>query len=319
MYTETDKNKMRDFIVRLISNPCFKNEPALAIESNIIQFLSQNATALRATFSSQNYFPNLNWKNAQDLFYNILTDEMDKQLLPKIKNIFQKNINFQFLNVILNRQIPAETFQNEMIKIISKFIKRFEIRNNLEYFIKIIDNNLIEKYLNEVFEKRSYIAREIQIVERLKLSPEFLSGLIKIIILISLLGYLRDDMSDASLLQKTSVKERNFGNIYAEKTFYEKIIRSITKTSSIFNEEIINKIIAFHLNFNDDKSIPATSRFSKIFFILGKNYNPKTKLDKGADTFEKSWFQSQRRNYKFFGFDIDMLNELYRISAENFW
>ncbi len=244
MYTEKDRNKMKTFIDRLISNPCLKNESPLSIESNILQFLSQNDAPLKATFSSQEYFPNLNWNDIQDLFYNVLTDEIDGQLLPRLRAIMQKNINFQSLNIILNRQIPQETFQKEMLNIILKFIKRFEIRHNLENFMKVVENNLIEKYLDEIFEKKAYIAREIQFVEKLKLSPEFLSGLVKVIMLISLLGYIRNDISVAALLQKSSAKENRFGNIYAEKSFYEKLIRGSSSPSLIRPSRTLKKSMA---------------------------------------------------------------------------
>ena len=43
------------------------------------------------------------------------------------------------------------------------------------------------------------------------------------------------------------------------------------------------------------------------------------KIDRGAETSDKSWFNVARRNYKFYGYDLDMLVELHSISAENGW
>ena len=223
------------------------------------------------------------------------------------------------MNTLLNRQLPSETFQKEMINFTTKTLKRFEIRRNIDAVIKIINNNLIDKYLNQIFEKKSYIAREILIVERSKIPPDMTSHLIKVIMLISLLGYIRADMNDATLQQKIAAKEIKLGNLYMQKSYYEKLIRQFTTGLSILSEDLVKKCISFHLNFNDDRSVPATSRFAKILFTLGKNYKPHIKIDKGADTYEKSWFQAQKKNYKYFGFDIDMVNELYRISAENYW
>ena len=105
----------------------------------------------------------------------------------------------------------------------------------------------------------------------------------------------------------------------AQKNYYDKLIRKNLTVTTIFNEDIIQRSIAFHLSFNDDRSVPATSRLAKILFNLGKTYFPKQKRDRGADTYEKSWFQAQKKNYKYFGFDIDMINELYRISAVKYW
>jgi hypothetical protein len=50
-----------------------------------------------------------------------------------------------------------------------------------------------------------------------------------------------------------------------------------------------------------------------------KHYKPYTKVDRGAETPDKSWFNIARRNYKYYGFDIKMLDEFYKIAAENNW
>jgi hypothetical protein len=42
-------------------------------------------------------------------------------------------------------------------------------------------------------------------------------------------------------------------------------------------------------------------------------------VDRGANGPDSSWFSVARRNYKYYGFDIKMLDELYRIAADNGW
>ena len=43
------------------------------------------------------------------------------------------------------------------------------------------------------------------------------------------------------------------------------------------------------------------------------------KIDRGAAASDQSWFNVARRNYKYYGYDFDLLTELYNISAENGW
>lgn len=319
MYTENDKNKMRIFIQKLISNPCFEKEPIISIEDNIIQFYIQNKKALFATFTSQNYFPNLTPKNIEELFQNILFEEINNKLIPEIKNNIKTKLNFNFISQMFKIPIQVEIIQNELIDVLLKVINRIEIRRNLNSALKLLNNNLIYKYINILLETKGYISREINLVERLKLPPEMIPDLIKVIIIISLLGYIRNDINDLSLEEKINTKPIKAGNVEMQKSFYLKIMRQLFTKSILAHEEILNRSVSFHINFEDDKSIYATSRFAKIFFIFGKNYNPKSKLDKGADAYEKSWFQAQKKNYKYFGFDIDMINELYKISVVKYW
>jgi len=46
---------------------------------------------------------------------------------------------------------------------------------------------------------------------------------------------------------------------------------------------------------------------------------PVTRVDRGAVSPDKSWFNISRRNFKFYGFDIKLLDELYKIAGENGW
>lgn len=310
---------MKAFIQRLMMNPALANEPKIVVEDNILAFFTQNQRALKATFSSPQFFPNLNWQQVQQLFLLTLMEEINVYLLPDIKVLVEKKIDFAFLNAMLHRQIPANILQGEIFKFCGNALKQFEVRRHLEGLFNVINNNLIDKYITESFEKKSYIAREITIVERLKLQPDMLPGLIKIIMLVSLIGFVRSDNSNADLNEKMQSKRTSLGSYHTQKAYYERMIKQFTTSMSIFTEDIINRCIGFHLNFEDDKSIHATSRLAKILMFMGKNYKPGQKRDKGADTYEKSWFQGMRKNYKYFGFDIDMLNELYRISAENYW
>ena len=50
-----------------------------------------------------------------------------------------------------------------------------------------------------------------------------------------------------------------------------------------------------------------------------RNYKPEAQKDRGADTAIKSWINVARKNYKFYGYDIKMLDELYNIAADNGW
>jgi hypothetical protein len=42
-------------------------------------------------------------------------------------------------------------------------------------------------------------------------------------------------------------------------------------------------------------------------------------VDRGADSPDKSWFNVSRRNARWRGLDVSMLDELYTIAAENGW
>ncbi|MCG8571793.1 MAG: hypothetical protein MJB14_16780 [Spirochaetes bacterium] len=320
MYSEVDKQKMTAFIKRLMLNPCFINETPLHIEENIILFFMQNYNALQTTFSSGEFFPNLKWEIIYNLFFTCLAEEINRQLDKTIEKIVFKYINFQFMNNILNRQIETIKFREDMLNYLKIILERFDIRRTIDPVFKIITHSIIDKYAQQIYEKKSYTAREIERVEGLKLSPEHIADFIKVDMLFGVLGFIRNDVDAANLQHKmASLGEMKFSNLQAQISHYKKILDIYDQVVPLFPRNFMDKSLKMHFNFQDDPFLPATSRLAKIFYAFGKHYKANIKIDKGAETFGKSFFQIQRRNYKFYGFDNNVLDELYRISAENYW
>ena len=78
--------------------------------------------------------------------------------------------------------------------------------------------------------------------------------------------------------------------------------------------------LAIKSNFNDSMTELDESS-SRLLYILSSrfhNYKP-TKVDRGAESPDKSWFAIARKNAKLFGFDKLMIDELYRIAGDNNW
>jgi hypothetical protein len=61
---------------------------------------------------------------------------------------------------------------------------------------------------------------------------------------------------------------------------------------------------------------------SRLLYILTSrfhNYKAMEKVDRGAESPDKSWFAIARKNAKMLGFEKNMLEELYRIAGDNNW
>lgn len=319
MYSENDKVKMQSFIKRLILNPCFANENAYEIEENILLFFLQNVKALKATFSTPDFFPNLKWEEIQNLFTEVLKELTDEKGHALLEKVFYKNINMSFVNLLLNRQMNVNNYQNEMFELFKTLTQRTEIRKAIAPALKVISYNLIDNYIEKIKDGKTYIGFEIVKVEKLKLPIESFADYIKLLLMISMIGFIRNDIITGSLQARLNLGDLKFNNTAMQKAYYEKLTKQYTRTFKYIPLDLLQKSFKMHMSFNDDPLLPATARMAKIFYSFGKSYKPNIKVDKGAETFAKSWFQLQRRNYKYYGFDIKMLDELYRISAENYW
>ena len=84
-------------------------------------------------------------------------------------------------------------------------------------------------------------------------------------------------------------------------------------------EAIIRSGVYANGSFVENRSLDATSRIAGILSSMCRNARPNEKVDRGADSADKSWINIARRNYKFYGYDIKMLDEFYKIAGENGW
>jgi len=103
------------------------------------------------------------------------------------------------------------------------------------------------------------------------------------------------------------------------KSFAEKVEDLLLKEIPSLPEELVKSAVRSNLSFEGHKYLQATSRLTSIINSLSRSLKADMMVDRGASSPEKSWFSIARKNYKYFGWDIKMLDELYRFSAENNW
>ena len=101
--------------------------------------------------------------------------------------------------------------------------------------------------------------------------------------------------------------------------FAEKACDVLKKDLRSVPEAVLKSIVHASVSFNDNRFIEATARLTSILSTRARNYHPNIEVDRGADSPDKSWLSTARRNYRFYGFDVKMLEEMYKIAAENTW
>ncbi len=320
MVTDQNKRKMDEFISHLMQNSCFENEFFLKVEEHIIRFFTQNIPSLHKTLSTKEYFPNLEWAEIEKLFTKTIIDKSNKKLLPLMQTLISTKINFDFLNIKYKLNRPTDEYKNEILKLFFIESSRVELRPCFETVIKILNYDLIDKYVDEVFSLKSYTCFELEKVQKLKLSKEHISDYIKTALIISLIGFSKhSDDEDMGFVYKTTPQRINHNTSRMLKKYYPTIRDSYCKVLPSFPKDFIYEAIEMHLSILEYPEIPMSSRIGCLIFSLAKTFNPQQKVDRGAENYQKSWFKTQQKNYKFFGYDIKLIDEFYRIAAEKYW
>ncbi|MFP4363653.1 MAG: hypothetical protein ACLFR1_07260 [Spirochaetia bacterium] len=303
-----EQQKAQAFVTRLISNPSLQGLNALQKEEQIMQFLHVNSRQLAPTLMSPSFFPGKNWNQVYKILITALFDLINKELFPFLEAIVREKIDYQFIQHIRQQNASHKSIQDELLGFLQKILAKNEVRRLFTGPCTALQYSVTEKYLEAAFSRKEYVHFELIKVQRLKMSKENIQDLIRVSLLIRpAVGMLSTEQS--------SQHEQMTGLV--QQQYAEKVIQVVKNQLRTIPEAVIKSGINSNLSFEENRFVEATARIVSIFSSRCKNYRPNIKVDRGADTPDKSWFSIARRNYKFYGFDIKMLDEFYKVAAEN--
>ena len=199
----------------------------------------------------------------------------------------------------------AEVLQNLQVKLLEKP----DARRALNGPLAAIRYNMTDRYVEEAFNRREYIHFELVKVQKLRMSKEEIKSLIKTSLLLrNAIHYLGAGHNGSG--EGSGVVQADFAGKVTDVLSQQ--LRGIPAT-------LIRSAVNSNISFLENPKMETTARLASIFAVRCHNYRPMIKVDRGADTPDKSWFSIARRNYRFYGFDVKMLDELYKMSGENGW
>jgi hypothetical protein len=309
MSAEIEKASL--FVKRLLQNPTLKDLTPLLREEQILQFLSVNSRQLYPTLSQAAFFPGMNWEQILKLLTEALFIEIDSQLMPEIEGMISDRLDFSFIQFLREQAMPQQKVKEELLNFISNVNRKPEIRRELSGAFNAIKYNFVDRYIDEAFDRNEYVHFELTKVQRLKMGKEEIKNFVGVTLL------LKPAILLLSTSNSKSIGESGSGSVQIQ--FIEKVVGVMKEKLSIFPEQVIRSGLYANGSFLENRSMDATSRIAAILSSLCKNYRPDLKIDRGADTADKSWISIARRNYKFFGYDVKLLDEFYKIAAENGW
>ncbi len=307
---ETDKLKAAAFIQRLMANPALKSFSPLQREEQILQFLTVNASQLYPTLSSGSFFAGKNWESICRILFNVLYETINKEVVPEAGLLINR-LDFTFFTFLRQANIDEGSAKQTVISLIEKMLANEQARRILAGSLAAITNNIVKKYIAEIYQRRKYVHFEIMKVERLKIGEKEAENMISLVMLLKPLVYLFAP-------QGQSVKNTANGQLFPVH-FTANIAQNLAQKTPAIPEKVFLSAMNSNSSFADYNKLEATARMGNVLVSMCRNYKPEAKKDRGADTAIKSWINVARKNYKFYGYDIKMLDELYNIAADNGW
>jgi len=317
-FNETDVNKVNDFVDHLLSNPGIKAEPLLIGEGMIMNFIVQNLPQLKITFKNSQFFPHLEWNQVLELIFENLYGRVSGIVLPVI-NQFIDNADFSFLDKLSNSGTVADKFRREKLyEFVQMIFKNRDSRFNINSTINIFNYEILEKYTGEIFKRRDSLHNELVRVQKTNLDSAEYIVFFKIMLLIRNIVFMRLQLNPSNPDARMSINDiaKNKKNL---QSYTESIVKYIIPLLPGFPEKLIR--LAVKSNFSND-ILEQDEAASKLIYILCarfQNYKHIVKIERGAESPDKSWLGIAKKNADHFGYDKRMLDALYLIAGDNNW
>ena len=306
----SESAKAEAFVGRLLQNPALNGFSVLQREEQIIQFLHVNAAQLAPTLSSAQFFPGKNWNQIFSLLVGALTSVIDRELFADLERIVRDRIDFTFIQLLRQQHADESAVADQLLGVMKKLLGKNEARRAFTGPYTALHFGLAERYVDEIFLRKSYIHFELTKVQRLRMGKDEIRNFVDLTLLLK---------PSVFLIASGAQSQQDRATGMVQYQFAEKVLGVLKKELRLLPEQVLKSAVHAGVSFNDNRFIEATSRLAAVMSARSRNYQANIKVDRGADSPDKSWLNTARRNYKFYGFDIKMLDELYKIAAENVW
>lgn len=228
--------------------------------------------------------------------------------------------DFTILNITSKDigNIPQEFHHEHIKKFFFKIFKNKDVRYQLNCAHNVFKYSIVEKYFTEIFRRRDSVYNEIVRVQKINLECDEYITLVKLIFILKSAAFLKIPYSSSGVSNKVNIID---SMKMPGKPI--KFINTMTSHLKTLLPNIPERIIKIALSSNLKASLTdmedALARLVFIMHARFQNYKPIERIDRGAESPDKSWFAIARKNADFHGFDKRLIDGLYRLAGDNNW
>jgi hypothetical protein len=307
MSRETER--AQTFIRHLLNNPALLDCTPLQKEEQILVFLDRNMDRLYPTLTCADFFPGASRQQIRALLIQELIKITGSTLKCFLQRIVYEQIDYSYLDLLGQQSIDRERIKAELLRLVEKVARKSDARMALAGPLGALVNRIPGRYVDGIYETRNYVRFELEKVQRLQLGRKMLKEMLATALLVRPSIYLLTMKGTGG-----NPVGRTIGMRFAAQA-EERLLRELPS----LHPEVVRSGVESSVSFLQNPELRATSRLVMLFSRLARDHRPNMKIDRGAFTPERSWFSVARRNYRYFGYDRKMIDELYKIAAERGW
>lgn len=320
---QIDRRKVVGFVNHLLKHPNIKAESPVIREGMIISFITSNLRQMMQTLGSQRFFPHISSEKVIAEILLILKQMSLQHLMPQVEDWLKSRVDFTIVEELFplrsgGRGSGHGAYRSKLMDYMNKMLAYNDVRYNFNSIVNIFNHRVLERYLPEIFKQRKFIYNEIKRVEKFDFDYDEYIEYAKMVFLVKNSVFMRVQMSTDSGNRKANINEAQRLSMSMPE-FIEKLRRSIKEELPFLTNGAI--VTAIKSNFKE-KQTKLEDASARLFYIIGsryQDYNHLSKIDRGAESLDKSWFNVARSNNRFYGFNDKMVGELYMIAGDNMW
>lgn len=299
--------KVDQFLDHLLSLPAIKNDSPIGAEQQIIQFIKTNLPKLEVSFTKPEFFPELPAKETIAYILSTLQKRVIDQSFNFFKKVITYEIDFSVLRKVRKRPVDEDKLKEKFSNLISEMLTDPICRAQMRAIYYIFEQKYINKVIDLLFERKAFTYNELVRVQKCYIEAGEYISYLKILLLLS---------------QFPNFSKENKKTLINASTNEEKV--QICSNSSKILVRKIPEIDILECKLAVDSNLPENlieiwQASSRLLFILINRFNefdPSQKVEKGAETPDKSWYGVAKKIAKDFGYSKGIVDELYLIANE---
>lgn len=244
------------------------------------------------------------------LLSSVVREHTNKLFAADIRNFLSSGIDFNFLKEYGISIVNYDEIQEQLLRVMDEIMDCTQARRILSGSYTAALYDVFSRYLRVAFVRNRYIHFEITKVQKLQLTPDHLSSMMKVILLL---------LPVTQMLLERKFPDSSAPIVPIPTSILDDALDYLIQRVTLLPESIIRSAVYAQVSFAENNQIDATSRIAAVFSARCKNYHSAITAQRGAESADKSWFYLAKRNYKFYGFDDKMIEEFYSIASEEKW
>ncbi len=303
-------NKIKEFTDYLFNTTELTTHSVILAENRILTGIAKNIREIEQTL--MNIFPDIPPRESLQLILQEIKLKVLESISPFLMEYINTKIDFTVLEKIDNTN--SMNTKQLFLSFVNKIIQLREVRYKFNSTINIFQYNVLERYIPEIFKRRSFIYNELIRTTRININADEYINYLKCLLLIRPSGYIPIPIGE---------KKLNIGNLKQNPKligrYIEKLKEILKKSLNLNSPKVVDMSIKSNLPESMTKPDEGPARFLYVLCERFQEFIPYKKIERGAETPDKSWFSIARKNAKYYGYDVNIIDELYRIAGENNW